>query len=132
MSQVLIKFISYAFSSALRKEQWAASSPFVVQHADVFYQKNVNENFTFKWSLRGTANLLVTILPSKTQEQWLVPFVEHFKQNAPKAYLEPSHTSKMQLLWKKLTALSIFTKKLSVWLGSIYVTFRENLRKCNF
>ena len=55
LSQVLIKFISKAFPNALQKEQWAASSPFVVQHTRVFYQKNVNENFIFKWSVRGTA-----------------------------------------------------------------------------
>ena len=33
---------------------------------------------------------------------------------------------------KKLTALSILTKKLSVWLGSKYAAFRESLQKCNF
>ena len=46
------------------------------------------------------ANLLATILPSGTfqREQWLVPFVEHFAQNAPKVYLELSHTSTVELL----------------------------------
>ena len=57
-----------------------------------------------------TANLLVIILRSKTREQWLVPFVEHSVQNAPKGYLEPSHTSKMEFMRKKLTALSTFAK----------------------
>ena len=60
------KFISKAFPSALRKKQWAASSPFVLEHIHVFYQKNVNEHFIFKWSVRGTVSWLVTILPSKT------------------------------------------------------------------
>ena len=40
--QVLIEFISKAFSNALRKEQWEAPSPFAEQHTHVFYQKNVN------------------------------------------------------------------------------------------
>ena len=49
-------------------------------------------------------------------------FVEHPIQNPPMAYLERCHTSKMELfqkffLRKKLTALSIFAKKLAVWWG---------------
>ena len=41
-------------------------------------------------------------------------FVENPIQIPPMAYLEPFHTSKMQLLRKKLMALSIFAKKLGV------------------
>ena len=67
-----------------------------------------------------TANLLVITLPSSCwllfndfeQEQWLVPFVNHAVQSPLKAYLDPIHTSKMELLRKKLTASSIFAKKL--------------------
>ena len=78
-----------------------------------------------------TANLLVITLPSSCwllfndseQEQWLVPFVNHAVQSPLKAYLDPIHTSKMELLRKKLTASSIFAKNsiLNVWLGLKYV-----------
>ena len=36
--------------------------------------------------------------------------MEHPIQSAPMAYLEPFHKSKMELLRKKLTFLSIFAK----------------------
>ena len=58
--------LNLTFPSALQKEQWAASSPLVVKHTHVLYHKNVNENFIFNWSVRGTANLLATIFPSKS------------------------------------------------------------------
>ena len=63
-----------------------------------------------------TANLLVAIVPSKNflTHQWQDPSVEYSVQNARKAYLEPSHTSKMELLRKKLTVLSVFAKKLGL------------------
>ena len=35
-------------------------------------------------------------------------------QTPPMVYLKPCHTSKMELLRKKLTALSIFAKELGV------------------
>ena len=57
--------------------------------------------------------------------------MEHV-ENAQKAYLESSHKSKMEFMLKILVALSIFCKKLGVWLGSKYAAFRESLRKCNF
>ena len=61
-----------------------------------------------------TANFLLIILASRCwlllkdfkQEQWLVPFVEDAVKSAPKTYWESSHTSKTELLRKKLTALT--------------------------
>ena len=84
-------------------EQWAAPSPFVEQHTHVFYQENVDGNCIFKWSVRGNAYCWVISdnftkqlqLNTFERDQWLVLFVEHSVQNAPKAYLEPSQTSKM-------------------------------------
>ena len=134
-SQVLINFISKACPSALRKEQWAASSPFVKQHTHVFYQKNFNENFIFKWSVRGTANLLVTILPSKklfngSNGYFLSWSILH--KMLQRHIWNPLIHPRWSFCEKKITSLSIFTKKLSVRLGSKYAAFRESLRKCNF
>ena len=46
--------------------------------------------------------------------------MDHCVQSPLKAYLEPSHTSKMELFQNQLTALSIFAKSsiLDVLLGS--------------
>ena len=61
-------------------------------------------------------------------------FEEHPIQSPPMAYLELCHTSKMELLRKKLTALSIFAKKLGVsdWGPSAKVcenaTFKQIVR----
>ena len=129
-----MRFISKTFPSALRKEQWAASSPFVKQHTCVFYQKNVSENFIFQWSVCGTANLLVTILPSKKlfngSNGYFISWSILYKMLQKHIWNPVIHPR-----WsfcEKITSLSIFTKKLSVWLESKYTAFRESLRKCNF
>ena len=60
-----------------------------------------------------TANLVVILFGKglKLNNTMASYFVEHPIKNSPMAYLEPCHTSKMELLRKKLTALSIFAKK---------------------
>ena len=50
-----------------------------------------------------SANLLVITLRNQNtfyREQWLVHFVKHSVQKVPKAYLEHSHTSKMEFMQK--------------------------------
>ena len=56
-------------------------------------------------------------------------FVENGIQIPPMAYLEPFHTSKMELWPKKLTALSIFAKKLVVLLGSAKVCENSTVKQ---
>ena len=46
--------------------------------------------------LNSFANQL--LLNTQQQEEWLVPIMEYPVQSPPKAYLEPSHTSKRNLL----------------------------------
>ena len=89
-----------------------------------------------------TCNLLVIILPNTCwllvnnfeQEQWLVPFGEHTVQSTPMASLEPSHTSKMELLRKKVNGFKYFREKAPSWMYNQVLnmssSIRESLRKC--
>ena len=89
-----------------------------------------------------TANLLVIILPNTCwllvnnfeQEQWLVPFGEHTVQSTLMASLEPSHTSKMELLRKKVNGFKYLREKAPSWMYNQVLnmssSIRESLRKC--
>ena len=83
-----------------------------------------------------TANLLVIILPIAVNYFLTGAMASSFHAGfCTKPYKGVSGTqSYIQdgAFRKKLTALSIFAKKLGVWLRSKYAVFRESLQKCNF
>ena len=72
----------------------------------LLYRENVYEYLTFKQRVRCAAYCQFIVdsivkqllLNTQLQEQCLVPLMRHPVKNPPKAYLEPSHGSKMDLL----------------------------------
>ena len=116
------KIISKTFLNYFFKVLYEMSNEQLLSQSSIlmfFYQDNFNENFSFKQRVRvaafcqfiGDSFANQLLLKTQLQEQWLVNVSWSILYKTFQRRIQNSE-SKMDFLWKQLTALSIFAKEL--------------------